>query len=121
MGNLWTKSVEQAPSPSAGPGPIAALHELIETCKGGARSFELAAQNIRDGETEEIFKEHAQRYAEFAAELQHHVRRLGRDPEKAGSVSEALRRGWLNIRAAMTIEEGATGEMYPKLYPTFIS
>ena len=38
----------------------------------------------------------------MARELQDEVRRLGGDPEKAGSTAGALHRGWIDIKAAVT-------------------
>ena len=38
----------------------------------------------------------------MAKELQAEVRRLGGDPDKSGSVTGSLHRGWLDLKAALT-------------------
>jgi uncharacterized protein (TIGR02284 family) len=38
----------------------------------------------------------------MSRELQAELRRLGGDPEKSGSMSGSLHRGWLDLKAALT-------------------
>ena len=87
---------------------ISTLNNLIETCKDGQDGFRSAAGGVRDGELKTLFHTYSQQRAQFAAELQGEVRRLGGDPEKTGSTAAALHRGWINIKSAVTGEdEGA--------------
>ena len=81
------------------------LNDLIETCKDGEKGFRAAAEAISDeGDTElrTLFNLYAQQRARFAAELQNEVLRRGGDPAKAGHVSGAFHRGWMNLKAAIT-------------------
>jgi len=87
---------------------ISTLNNLIETCKDGENGFRTAAEHVKDSHLKTLFNTYAQQRAQFAAELQSEVRRLGGDPEKAGSVGGAMHRGWINLKAAVTGgEEGA--------------
>jgi uncharacterized protein (TIGR02284 family) len=87
---------------------ISTLNDLIETCKDGQDGFRSAAGGVRDGELKTLFHAYSQQRAQFAAELQGEVRRLGGDPEKTGSTAAALHRGWIDIKSAVTGEdEGA--------------
>src|SRR5215207_7252280 len=87
---------------------ISTLNNLIETCKDGQDGFRSAAGGVRNGELKTLFHTYSQQRAQFAAELQGEVRRLGGDPEKTGSTAAALHRGWINIKSAVTGEdEGA--------------
>src|SRR5829696_3068966 len=87
---------------------ISTLNNLIETCKDGQDGFRSAASGVRNGELKTLFHTCSQQRAQFAAELQGEVRRLGGDPEKTGSAAAALHRGWINIKSAVTGEdEGA--------------
>jgi uncharacterized protein (TIGR02284 family) len=81
---------------------ISTLNNLIETCKDGEQGFRTAAEGLRDLKTKTIFQEYARQRAQMAIELQAEVRRLGGDPEKAGSVSGSMHRGWINIKSAVT-------------------
>jgi uncharacterized protein (TIGR02284 family) len=87
---------------------ISTLNNLIETCKDGQDGFRTAADGVKNGELKTLFNTYSQQRAQFAAELQNEVRRLGGDPEKTGSVAATLHRGWINIKSTVTGEdEGA--------------
>ena len=84
------------------------LNDLIETCKDGQNGFRTAAEGVKNSELKTLFNTYSQQRAQFAAELQNEVRRLGGDPEKTGSVAASLHRGWIDIKSAVTGEdEGA--------------
>lgn len=87
---------------------ISTLNNLIETCKDGENGFRTAADGVKNGELKTLFNTYSQQRAQFAAELQGEVRRLGGDPEQTGSISATLHRGWINIKSTVTGEdEGA--------------
>ncbi|MBC7910501.1 MAG: PA2169 family four-helix-bundle protein, partial [Pyrinomonadaceae bacterium] len=87
---------------------ISTLNNLIETCKDGQNGFQTAAEGVKNSELKTLFSTYSQQRAQFAAELQNEVRRLGGDPEKTGSVAATLHRGWIDIKSAVTGEdEGA--------------
>ncbi|HVF56909.1 MAG TPA: PA2169 family four-helix-bundle protein [Pyrinomonadaceae bacterium] len=81
---------------------ISTLNNLIETCKDGQNGFQTAAEGITNGELKTLFHVYAQQRSQFAGELQDEVRRLGGDPENAGSVAATLHRGWINIKSTVT-------------------
>src|ERR1700676_1816202 len=79
---------------------IAALNDLIETCKDAERGFRNAAESIqKDGDPElrTMLNAHAQQRARFAAELQNEVLHRGGDPAKSAHVSAGFQRGWMNL------------------------
>lgn len=87
------------------------LNELIQLNKDSAKGFKRVAAEMRDVEDPEraqrleaLVKERAQ----IVDDLQQAVADLGRTPESKGSATNAIRRGWLNIKGAMTIEHGKT-------------
>lgn len=86
---------------------ISTLNNLIETCKDGENGFRTAADGVKNPELKTLFNTYAQQRAQFAAELQGEVRRLGGDPEKTGSIAATLHRGWINIKSAVTGEDEA--------------
>lgn len=100
---------------------ISILNDLIETSKDGDRGFTKSAADTRNPELKSVFTEGASRCREAVRELQALVRAQGGDPDKTGSVSGALHRGWISLREAVTsrddeaiLEECERGEDYAK-------
>lgn len=81
---------------------ISVLNNLIETCKDGELGFKTAAEGLKNPAIKSKFLEYSRQRGEMARELQSEVRRLGGDPEKAGSTAGSLHRGWLDIKSAVT-------------------
>lgn len=86
---------------------ISTLNNLIETCKDGQDGFRTAAEGIKNSQLTTLFNSYSQQRAQFAAELQSEVRRLGGEPEGTGSTAAVLHRGWINIKSAVTGEDEA--------------
>jgi uncharacterized protein (TIGR02284 family) len=84
---------------------IDVLNTLIETCKDGCEGFKTAAADSKDAELQTIFNRYSAQRADFARELRQLVSTLGGDPDKSGSVTGALHRGWINIKAAVSSNE----------------
>jgi uncharacterized protein (TIGR02284 family) len=81
------------------------LNDLIETCKDGRHGYETAAKDAKDAELSRVFMQYAQQRASYITELKERVRAFGGDPEKTGSVSGSLHRGWINIKSAVSSNE----------------
>ncbi len=81
------------------------LNNLIETCKDGCEGFKAAADDSQDHELKILFTRYSSQRSEFARELRQLVTQLGGDPDKHGSVTGALHRGWINIKAAVSSNE----------------
>ncbi|MCI0663861.1 MAG: PA2169 family four-helix-bundle protein [Acidobacteria bacterium] len=81
---------------------ISTLNDLIETCRDAQKGFQTAAEGVNSPTLRSLFEEYALQRAEFAGELQGVVTQLGGDPEKTGSISGAIHRGWMNIKSAVT-------------------
>jgi uncharacterized protein (TIGR02284 family) len=81
---------------------IRTLNRLIETCRDSQEGFRMAAERMENAELKTLFNLYGQQRAQFAAELQAEVRRLGGDPEEAGSLAGALHHGWINIKSMVT-------------------
>jgi uncharacterized protein (TIGR02284 family) len=81
---------------------ISVLNDLIETSKDGVNGFRSAAESVKSAEAKAVFTTRAQIIERAAAELQDEVRRLGGDPERRGSVTGSLHRGWINLKSAVT-------------------
>lgn len=86
---------------------IDTLNNLIETCKDGENGFRDCADNVNSPHLKSMFNTFAIHCAQSAAELQSEVRGLGGDPERSGSVSAALHRGWIDVKSAVTGKDEA--------------
>lgn len=81
---------------------VSELNNLIETCKDGENGFKSAAEALKSADLKAKFLEYSRERAQMVTELQAEVRRLGGDPEKTGSVSGSVHRGWLGLKAVLT-------------------
>ena len=100
---------------------IATLNDLIETSKDGEKGFALAAKDAKDPALASVFREGEQSCREAARELQERVLALGGNPDDSGSVSGAVHRGWVNLKATASpredkaiLEEVERGEDFAK-------
>src|SRR5437868_12560597 len=85
---------------------VSVVNNLIETCRDGEEGYQTAAKCVNNSDLKALFTSYSQQRAQFAAELQDEVRRLGGEPEKTGSIAGALHRGWTNIKSAVVGEIG---------------
>lgn len=81
---------------------ISTVNGLIETCKDGQEGFKQAAEGVKNSDLKSTFYEFGQQRAQYVGELQSLVRELGGDPEKSGSVTGSIHRGWINLKSAIT-------------------
>jgi uncharacterized protein (TIGR02284 family) len=96
---------------------IAALNDLIATCKDGINGFTSAANAVQDPTIKTQFVSRVASIEQASADLQAAVRRLGGDPTDSGHASAALHRGWINMKAAVSghderliVDEAVRGE-----------
>lgn len=87
---------------------ISTLNSLIETLKDGEEGFRTAAEGLTDPQAKAVFQQYSRERAQMAQELQAEVRTLGGDPEKAGSMSGSVHRGWINIKSVVTGKNNAS-------------
>jgi len=96
-------------APATDPGEVAGiLNGLLETVRDGENGFRTAANGVDDAELKRLFLSLSAQRAEFAAELESEILRLGKEPAEHGHVAGAVHRGWMDIKAAVTgKDEGA--------------
>jgi uncharacterized protein (TIGR02284 family) len=83
---------------------ISVLNHLIEVCKDGEKGYRDAADEIKNGYYQILFREYSRQRAQFASLLQAEVRKLGSEPERTGSVTGALHREWIHLRSSINEE-----------------
>jgi uncharacterized protein (TIGR02284 family) len=78
-------------------GTVADLNRLIEACKDREQGYRTAAEVACNHELKALLHSYAQQSAEFVAELQAEVKRLGGAPAHTGTVTGWLTRGWVHL------------------------
>ena len=78
------------------------LDDLLESCRDGEYGFRTSAEHAESPELKGIFLRHASECAAAASELEREIRNYGGEPSSGGSMSGALHRGWVSVKAAMT-------------------
>src|SRR5690606_2940989 len=86
---------------------IHVLNSLIETCKDREYGYRTAAEAVSNDQLKTLFRNYEQQSAEFAAELQNEVQRLGGDPEQRGSLAGWFMRGWMSVKSAIRGDDTA--------------
>lgn len=81
---------------------IDSLNNLIAVCKDGEAGYKAATDDTKDLELKALFARLAHQRADFAAELQLAVKRLGGTPRDSATVGGSLHRGWVELKAALT-------------------
>ncbi len=100
---------------------LTVVNELIETSRDGEMGFTKSAEEVKEPQLKSLFLKNAQYCSVAARELEQQLIALGEKPEEGGSVSGALHRGWVNVKAAVTghdtaaiLAETERGEDYAK-------
>ena len=85
---------------STPPHLINTLNGLIEINRDAQKGFLDAAERVAAQDIKIFCSEQSRSRAHFVEELQAQVLALGDEPENSGTVSGALRRGWMDLKAA---------------------
>ncbi len=98
---------------------IDVLNELIHVCKDGERGYRTAAEDVRNSQLQSVFSEYAKQRGSCAKQLQAEVERLGGAATDSGTLTAAVHRGWIDLKAALSGGDGGaivaaceTGEDY---------
>src|SRR5688572_10290947 len=77
---------------------IFTLNDLIMTCKDGQEGFHNAQAVVKDAELKTLFLGYEEQRRQLLAELKPEIVNLRGDPDKGGTMTGAVRRGWLNLK-----------------------
>ncbi len=80
---------------------IDTLNGLIETNRDGQKGFQEAAEKISAPDTRTYCLEQSRQRAQYVGELQTLVHSLGDEPDNTGTITGAIRRGWMDLKSAL--------------------
>lgn len=78
------------------------LQRLTAVNRDAEDALRTAAQNVKNSEIESLFTGYAKQHARFVTELQAEIERLGDKPSDSGTVGGAIRRGWMDLKSAVS-------------------
>ncbi|WP_457280710.1 ferritin-like domain-containing protein [Polaromonas sp. P5_D5] len=81
---------------------IESLNDLLESCRDGEYGFRECAGHTKAQDIKTLLLRHADECRAAGLELQTLIRQLGGKPDEGGSVSGALHRGWVSVRATLS-------------------
>lgn len=81
------------------------LDDLLESSRDGEYGFRASAERAESPELKTILLRHAGECAAAAAELEREVRNRGGEPSSGGTMSGALHRGWVSVKAALSTND----------------
>jgi len=84
------------------------LNQLLNLNQASEQGFRIAAESVKNRGLKALLKGYAQQRSYFAAELNDEISRLGGESRTSRNLLGTLHRGWLIIKAAMTIGRQAT-------------
>lgn len=80
---------------------LSTLNSLVELNRDGQKGFQEAAEKIEAPAVKTLCLEQSRSRTHFVGELQTLVHTLGEEPENGGTAAGALRRGWMDLKAAL--------------------
>jgi uncharacterized protein (TIGR02284 family) len=75
---------------------------LVEVCHDGHSGFEAAADAMTDATLKMELLRYSRQSAQFITDLEQTLRTLGQTPPTHGTISGALRRGWMHLARVIT-------------------
>jgi len=81
---------------------IETLNDLLESCRDGEYGFRECAEHTRSEDLKILMHRHSGECRAAGLELQTLIRQLGGKPDEGSSVSGALHRGWVAVRATLS-------------------
>ena len=81
---------------------VEVLNDLLESCRDGEYGFRECAGHTKAADIKALLGRHADECRAAGLELQTLIRQLGGRPDEGGTVSGALHRGWVSVRATLS-------------------
>jgi uncharacterized protein (TIGR02284 family) len=78
------------------------LNDLIECCMDGTLGYRHAAEHVKSVRLQQLFLRLVEQREQFSNKLETLVRSLSEKAEESGSISSAMHRGWMDLKAAIS-------------------
>jgi uncharacterized protein (TIGR02284 family) len=98
---------------------VSVISDLIERCKDGREGFKTAAEDVKDQDLKQLFKEYAVQRDNMMTQLQNELHKIGKTQDESGSVEGTIHRAWIDLKSAIStndrqriLEECERGEDY---------
>ena len=78
------------------------LNDLLESCRDGEFGFRECAEHVKAQDIKTLLNRHAGECREAGYELLALIKQWGGKAEEGGTVSGALHRGWVSVRASLS-------------------
>ena len=82
--------------------PSSAIGAIREASRDGEKGFATAADDASRPDLKELFRDCSVQRANFGRELDRRLRMMGVEEDESGTVTGALHRGWIELRAAVS-------------------
>jgi len=108
---------------------VKGLNDLLEKTYDAEKGYKTAKDNSDSNRLKTFFGARAQQRYQYGHELKEAIAKLGGTPDKGGSVTGTVHRGWINFKSALSfdteesiLEECERGEEASvKAYDEFIT
>ena len=81
------------------------LNELLTKTHDAEKTYTLAAEKATVASVKKFLRDKVLQRSAFAHELKDEIVKYGELPEKEGSMTGAIHRGWINLKAALNSNE----------------
>jgi uncharacterized protein (TIGR02284 family) len=98
---------------------VSIVSDLIERCKDGREGFRKAAEDVKDQDLKNLFKDYSLQRDQMITELQNELHKIGKTQDESGSLTGTMHRAWIDLKTALSsndrkrvLEECERGEDY---------
>ena len=76
---------------------VEVLNDLLENSRDGEYGFRACAEEVDSPQLKQVFQSRSAECAEAAGELVQLIQRFGGSPDKGGTATGAMHRGWVHV------------------------
>ena len=84
---------------------VEGLNDLLEKNYDAEKGYKTAADNTDSTRLKSFFQSHAEQRYGFGHQIKDAIAQLGGEPDKGGSVTGAVHRGWINFKSALSLSD----------------
>lgn len=93
----YTNTAETANSADV----VDVLNDLLENTRDGEYGFRACAEEVESPQLKQVFQNRSAECAKAAGDLVQLITRFGGTPDKGGTVTGAMHRGWVHVKGSV--------------------